>query len=57
MVELHELGKERKTMGSLFFSLTPLPPTWYSAPREAKSMRQKYDRIIEKTVAKDAKRI
>ena len=23
------LGKERKTMGSLFFSLTPLPPTWF----------------------------
>jgi len=51
------LGKERKTYGSLLFSLMPLPPTWFSGPREAKSMREKYDKIMEKNVAKDAKRI
>ena len=51
------LGKERKTRGSLFFSFTPVPPTWMTAPGMARDMRKKYDRIVQKTEEKDKKRI
>ena len=43
---LNCLGKDRKTRGSLFFTLTPsfIPPQWF-APGMEKSMRKKFNRI------------
>ena len=53
---LNCLGKDRKTRGSLFFTLNPdLPPHWM-APGFAKSMREKFEKIQELENEKERKR-
>ena len=50
------LGKDRKTRGSLFFTLTPsLPAQWY-APGMAKKARDKFMKIQELEDEKEKKR-
>ena len=48
------LGKERNTAGSLIWSLSPTPPTWFIAPLLEKAMRSEYDDYIKLQAEKDA---
>ena len=50
------LGKDRRTRGSLIFSLTPFAPTWMTAPGLLKEMRSKYSMLVELQNEKDKKR-
>ena len=50
------LGKDRKTRGSLFFSLYPLVPNWMTAPGIEKDLRGKYSKYVELQKEKDRKR-
>ena len=53
---LNCLGKDRKTRGSLFFTLSPdVPPHWIS-PGMAKTMRKTFSKIQEYESEKEKKR-
>ena len=43
------LGKERRTRGSLFFSLMPMPPNSWTAPIIEKQTRNEFEEMEKKT--------